>query len=93
MCMAGATADFERLIEHGTLDASPVAEEELQHIPLTLCAKHMTTHAVAALRSSGITRLDLTCNSSLDKIPLKELCEISSLEELKCDGCSCSDFS
>jgi hypothetical protein len=90
----GSSEDFERLIQtrhvnaytqNFVLDASPTSGESF---PVGFCAKVITPHAAAALLSTGIERLDISGNSRLVALPIKELCSIGSLKYLDCDGCT-----
>jgi len=80
--------DFAMLFESGgTLDASPQCDEETGRIAHGLCARFISVHAARALQSTGIACLNLTHNQYLNNLPVKELCNIESLMELRCEGC------
>ena len=69
----------------GTLDASPQCDEETGRIAHGLCARFISVHAAKALQSTGIACLNLTHNQYLNNLPVKELCNMASLIELRCE--------
>jgi len=95
----GSPADFKRLLRNRIIDnklqptldastASPSSGLADDHISVGLCAKAITPHAAAALKSIGIGCLDISGNSRLVALPATELCTIASLLYLECDGCT-----
>ena len=83
-----APEDFEVLISDGKLDASPWSPSLHLHIPPgSWCVSTVTPEAAAALQTLNVKCLDLQGNSRLDKLPVKELCDITSLVKLECANC------
>ena len=94
--MAGLSLDFKSLIDiDGTLDASPLSfdkdsqhEKTHQHVPVSLCARSITSNAYKALASCSLTCLDVRFNKNIVALPMKDLCTIASLQEIRCWDCS-----
>ena len=74
-----------QVIRGGKLDLSKSFLEP--DVPTRFFPDAISPHAAIALRDSGITCLDVRSNPYLLQLPLKELCDISTLQRLECAGC------
>ena len=90
LCLSSACAeDFTRLLDKNyNLDAAAAKDGyPNEKIPAEFLLRRITEHAAVALRDSGIKCLDVRSNLNLLKLPVLELCRISTLQQIKCSGC------
>ena len=88
--MPATPKDFQALISDGKIDASPSSTSATDHLhipPGSWCVSTVTPEAAVALQTLNVRCLDLQGNPRLDKLPVKELCDITSLVKLECADC------